>query len=267
MDTETCIHQVLQEHLLTNNHIQLTKEEAKHRTENLKLTFKNLFNAYKKALSKSETTYFQCSLQLHCRLPIFYGLPKVHKTPVPLRPVVSSCGSFMSILSTWLDFHLKSLLPLVRSYTKNSFSIITDLKHLQIPEHALLFSADAKSMYTNMDINIGINSIRLFLTENSNAIPTDFPKDLILEVLTLVMENNIFSFCNTYWLQLTGTAMGTPVACSYATVAYGQHENKNILTTFSPYLLYYQRYIDGIFGIWLPSVTENNDAWNSLKEH
>jgi hypothetical protein len=32
MDTETYIWQVLQEHLLTNNYIQLTKEEAKQKT-------------------------------------------------------------------------------------------------------------------------------------------------------------------------------------------------------------------------------------------
>jgi hypothetical protein len=82
MDTETYIQQVLQEHLLTSSYMQLTKEEAKHRTENLKLTFKNLFNTHKKTLSKLETTYFQRSLQIHCRLPIFYGLPKVHKNPV-----------------------------------------------------------------------------------------------------------------------------------------------------------------------------------------
>jgi hypothetical protein len=59
--------------------------------------------------------------------------------------------------------------------------------------------------------------------------------------------------------------MGTPVACSYATVAYGQHENKSILMTFSPYLLYYRRYIDGIFGIWLPPIKENDDAWERFK--
>jgi hypothetical protein len=79
------------------------------------------------------------------------------------------------------------------------------------------------------------------------------------------MRNNIFSFSNTYWLQLTGTAMGTPTACSYATVAYGQHENSAILTTFYPYLLYYQRYIDNIFGIWVPPTTGNNAAWEHFK--
>jgi hypothetical protein len=79
------------------------------------------------------------------------------------------------------------------------------------------------------------------------------------------MENNIFSFSNTYWQQLTGTAMGTPVACSYATIAYGQHKNTRVLTTFKPFLLYYRRYIDDIFGIWLPPATGNTKTWERFK--
>jgi hypothetical protein len=265
MDTEGYISQILQEHLLTNTYKQLTKEEAINKIDNIKLRFKGLLHHYKNTLTDSESTYFQRSLQLHCRIPIFYGLPKVHKQPISLRPVVSSCGSFMSILSNWLDFRMKDLLPLVKSYTKNSFDIISDLASLHIPEHAMLFSADAVSMYTNIDSNIGINATKNFLYENINNIPTDFPIDLFLETLTLVMENNIFSFSNTYWLQLTGTAMGTPVACSYATIAYGQHENTKILTTFKPFLLYYRRYIDDIFGIWLPPATGNTKAWEHFK--
>jgi hypothetical protein len=41
-----------------------------------------------------------------------------------------------------------------------------------------------------------------------------------------------------------GTAMGTPAACTYTAITYGQHKNSKILTEFSPYLLYYKRYID-----------------------
>jgi hypothetical protein len=51
------------------------------------------------------------------------------------------------------------------------------------------------------------------------------------------MDNNIFR------LQLAGTAMGTPVACSYATISFGHHENTKILEEFQPNLLYYKRYI------------------------
>lgn len=79
------------------------------------------------------------------------------------------------------------------------------------------------------------------------------------------MKNHIFCFSSTYWLQLTGTAMGTPAACSYATIAYSQHENKKILTTFCPYLPYYQRYINNIFGIWLPPITGNNNIGGRFK--
>ncbi len=72
------------------------------------------------------------------------------------------------------------------------------------------------------------------------------------------MNNNIFTFANTYWLQLSGTAMGTPSACLYATTSFGQHENTQILPRFSQNLKYYRRYIDDILGIWVPS-----DAYNT----
>jgi hypothetical protein len=58
------------------------------------------------------------------------------------------------------------------------------------------------------------------------------------------MQNNIFSFADTYWLQLSGTAMGTPVACAYATVTFGHYKNTTILPEFAPQLLYYKLYID-----------------------
>jgi len=86
---------------------------------------------------------------------------------------------------------------------------------------------------------------------------------MFLQVLELVMTNNIFSFGDTTWLQLTGTAMGTPAACAYATITYGQHENTKILTEFSSNLLYYKRYIDDIFAIWIPSKTGNNIIWKN----
>jgi hypothetical protein len=117
---------------------------------------------------------------------------------------------------------MKALLPFVRSYTKNFLDVITDIKSLTLPENALLFLADAKSMYTNIDTDIGLESIKCFLQDNRNNLPTNFPTDLFQQVLEAVMKNNIFRFADTYWLQLTGTAMGTPTACSYASITYGR---------------------------------------------
>jgi len=160
---------------------------------------------------------------------------------------------------------MKELMPFVRSYTKNSLDVITDIKLLTLLENVLLFLADAKSMYTNIDTDIGLESIKRFLQDNRNNLPTNFPTDLFQQVLEAVMKNNIFHFADTYWLQLTGTAMGTPTTCSYASITYGQHENTEILTTFSPHLLYYRRYIDDIFGIWVPPTTNNIETWEMFK--
>lgn len=241
LDTQTYIKQILQEHLLTKDYQRLSPESAKQLLRNLSTTLKSLITSNATKLTKAELTYFQRSLTNHHRIPIFYGLPKVHKTPFSLRPVVSTSGSLLAIFSTWLDFKMKDLLPYVLSYTKNSESIIKDLQHLHLPEEALLFTADAKSMYTNIDSNTGITSIRDFITTNISQLPQDFPTDLFLQTLKIVMENNVFEFAGSYWLQLIGTAMGTPAACAYATISYGQHENSVILPNYAQQLLYYKR--------------------------
>jgi len=161
---------------------------------------------------------------------------------------------------------MKELLPLIQSYTKNSFEVIKDLKNLTIPENALLFSADAKSMYTNIDTATGLLTFKQFFEANSSSISPNFPVSLFLQILEIVMRNNIFSFSNTYWIQLSGTAMGTPAACSYATITYGHFENTEILTEFRPQILLYKRYIDDVFGLWIPPPTQQASTWAKFKE-
>jgi hypothetical protein len=107
MDTKLYIEQVLNQHLLTDTYKQLSKEEANNKYELLKCSLKELVSQSQHNLSKQEMTYFQRSLLLCCRLPIFYGLPKVHKTPITLQPVMGSCGNFLSIFSNWLDYKMK----------------------------------------------------------------------------------------------------------------------------------------------------------------
>jgi len=136
---------------------------------------------------------------------------------------------------------------------------------MNIPNNALLSSADAVSMYTNIDTQQAINSMQDFIQVNLDKIPSNFPTTLFLNILEIVMNNNIFSFGDTFWLQLTCTAMGMPAACSYATITFGQHENIHLLPKYRSHLLYYKHYIDDIFGVWLPSETDNCDTWDQIK--
>jgi hypothetical protein len=266
MDTETYVKQVLTEHLLTKDYKKLTKESARIQLDNIKAQLKSFITQHQTSLTKEEITYFQRSYKSYHRIPIFYGLPKVHKIPMTLRPVVSTSSSFLSIFSNWLDFKMKELLPSVKSYLMNSTTLLNDLRHITLPEDALLFTADAKSMYTNIDTTTGVTAIREFISSNIENIPINFPTTLFLQVLQCVMENNIFSFGETYWLQLSGTAMGTPAACAYATISYGHHENTSILPSFKSQLLYYKRYIDDIFGIWIPPRRNCTETWYNFKK-
>jgi hypothetical protein len=82
---------------------------------------------------------------------------------VPPTAFYLSTNSFLDVFSVWLDYKMKDLLPLVKSYTKNSTNIINALKNRVFPEGAKLCTADAKSMYTNIDTDTGINTIKDFL--------------------------------------------------------------------------------------------------------
>ena len=86
------------------------------------------------------------------------------------------------------------------------------------------------------------------------------PKErtLILELAHWVLTNNLIEFNNEYYIQLSGTAMGTPFAVTYACIYLAQleHELNTTMTTIQhndptyqpPILL--KRFIDDIFGIF-----------------
>ena len=88
----------------------------------------------------------------------------------------------------------------------------------------------------------------------------------IWNALKIVMSHNVFQFGDTFWLQLTGTAMGTPPAPAYATIYFAIHEMRRIFDEYSQYLLFYKRYLDDIFGIWYcPDPIEDERAWKSFQ--
>ena len=54
-----------------------------------------------------------------------YGIPKVHKQGVPMRPIISCSGSIMSHLSKWLAKQLSNLLDhILGTHIKNIFHMM-----------------------------------------------------------------------------------------------------------------------------------------------
>ena len=74
------------------------------------------------------------------------------------------------------------------------------------------------------------------------------------------MRWNVFQFGDTHWKQLSGTAMGTPPACVYATLYFAIHELA-MPSALQDCLNVYKRYIDDGIGIW----TGNDRQWQDFQ--
>ena len=155
-----------------------------------------------------------------CKL---YLLMKVHKQPLKTRPVVSCSGSLLHPLGVWLDTALQPIVNSLPSFIASSYDLKEALNDIPpLPKGALLFTADAVSMYTNIDTSYAINAIQNFLRSQEQF--KYLPLKAIIEAIDIIMNNNIFQFGDCYFHQLTGTTMGTPPACCYATIYYAVKE-------------------------------------------
>ena len=184
---------------------------------------------------------------------------KVHKTPWKLRPIVCSAGTFINNLSCWLDYHLQKLKHLLPSYIKDSGQLLLILKGLGIlPPNAKVFTADANSMYTNIDTVHALEVITKWLNDlqDQGLLPGGFPTAAVIEATKLVMCNNVFTFGDLHFLQLVGTAMGTSSACMWATIYFSIHKMNTLIPRYQHCLPTFNRFIDDIFGVWTGTTAE-----------
>jgi hypothetical protein len=268
MNRSTYKERVLTEHLTSEAYRHIPQDQATALLKKTAESLKFLYRQHKPVLSKPECQYFERSLPEKHRNPMFYIVPKLQKQPVKFRPVVSCINSFNAIFSTWLDFKMKSLLKCIPTYLKDSNDLIKKLQNLPLlPPTARLFTADATAMYTNIDTDTALEAFTFLFEHYREEIPSDFPRPFFLKVLEIVMKNNLFQFDDTYWLQLHGTAMGTPAACLYATIAYGVHERNKLLPSYKAFLKLYMRFIDDVIGIWIPSEDGHDTLhWSNFKD-
>lgn len=199
--------------------------------------------------------------------PFFYILMKIQKIPLKSRPIVSYSGSFFYGLGVWVDHYLKQVAVTLRSYLKSSFELRSQLDALVLPPGRTyrLFTADAVSFYTNINTRAALNAIHTYIEDHPLLFPY-FPLHALSEALEMIMTRNVFQFGDTFWHQLSGTAMGAPPAPSYATVSYGTFEEV-FLDEYTDNLAFYRRYIDDIFGIWIcdPDPIIDEHRWTTFQ--
>lgn len=173
-----------------------------------------------------------------------YGLPKIHKVDVPLRPI----ASFVQSPTYQLSKHLSTLLsPLVgnsSSAVKNSKEFATFIREQTLQSDEVLVSFDVKSLFTNVPTSLAIDvAHRRLLSDDSLDERTALDVDEIIVLLKLCLDATYVCFRGKYYQQTFGTAMGSPVSVVVANLVMEEVEQKALATfTFAP--RFWKRYVD-----------------------
>lgn len=207
----------------------------------------------------------------HPVIPVIYILPKIYKqyTEIPPgRPIVSAIGSFTEKISAFVHNYLQPLVTLLPSYIRDSM----DLLHtIEIPDECLLVTMDIESLYTNVPFEGGLRATEFFLDQHTNNTPST---TCIIELTDLVLTSFFFLFQSDFYLQVSGTSMGSKMAPGYASLFCGFFEHNIIFNENSnphlKYIMNWRRYIDDIFFIWTGTaeqLEEFHDFINSKNYH
>ena len=201
-----------------------------------------------------------CSPPLKARLARLYFLKKIHKSPMGIRPIVSSCGSPTENISQFVDYWLQPIMKKLPSFIKDTTAFINQLNETVIEPDTLLVTIDVKSLYTCIPQKEGMLACSKALNDAKANNPSQPNTDVLISLLEIVLKNNIFEFNGECFLQLQGTAMGTKLAPAYANIFMDQLE-QTILSSAPLKPSYYKRYIDDILMLWPHSI---NDLMNFI---
>ena len=75
------------------------------------------------------------------------------------------------------------------------------------------------------------------------------PSRYLKALLQQVLNSNIFEFNGQLWRQFIGTAMGTMLASTYASLFMSELEQKILTSWEGTKPLLFKRFIDDIFGL------------------
>ena len=186
---------------------------------------------------------------VNSRTPVFYMLPKIHKTKNPGRLVVSSVNSHKEKISAYVDDYLRPLAECLPSYIRDTTDFIKRLRALgKLPRNCLLVTLDVSSLYTNIDTDEGLTIVREELEKSGQNNPSAATITLLLEK---VLKLNNFTFRDLNYIKIKGTAMGTRAAPNFANVYMGRFEDQFVYQAhWYEYVLDWIQFIDDIFMIW-----------------
>ncbi len=180
-----------------------------------------------------------------------YFLPKAHEPQTPLRPIMAGLKSPTIKISKWLEDLLRPLFDRLTCETniQNGVQLIKQVEKWSanyLTSATSFITMDVTDLYTMVPQEGGVTAIKRLL-EASNLKQIDgVKKEIILALTRFVITNNYFYFDGSYYKQIRGGAMGSPLTLTIANT-YMYFVERPIFKWAQRTCSLYYRYIDDVF--------------------
>ncbi|KAL9954306.1 hypothetical protein ACROYT_G041825 [Oculina patagonica] len=185
----------------------------------------------------------------HKQPPRIYGLPKIHKADVPLRPIVSCLNTFAYDLSAYRANILSPLTGNSDFAVTNSAHFVSTISSETILDNEIMVSFDVESLFTNVPIDGAVQAaLRKLENDPSLADCTTLTPAQIADLLIFVLRSTYFQYNGSIYEQREGAAMGSPVSAVVANL-YMESFQEQAITSSSCKPKIWKRYVDDTFTI------------------
>ena len=143
-----------------------------------------------------------------------YGMAKVHKQGIPLRPVISMINTPQYGLARYLDDSIKPCIP-KRFMLASSTDFVESLSKIEFPAQYAMVSFDVVSLFTNVPLDDAINTACEYVYSDESPSKPTYDKRHFHRLLKFATSGE-FMYREKLYKQIDGVAKGSPLGPTLA---------------------------------------------------